>query len=53
MPTLDWLKKEFQYGYDSGNILSLIPNHGKWLKLISYRQDLHYYPLYFVHSEGL
>jgi phospholipid N-methyltransferase len=26
MPTLDWLKKEFQYGYDSGNILSLIPN---------------------------
>jgi SAM-dependent methyltransferase len=26
MPTLDWLKKEFNYGYDSGNILSLIPN---------------------------
>ena len=26
MPTLDWLKKEFNYGYDSGNVLSLIPN---------------------------
>lgn len=26
MPTLDWLKKEFDYGYDSGNILSPIPN---------------------------
>ena len=26
MPTLNWLKKEFVYGYDSGNILSLFPN---------------------------
>jgi phospholipid N-methyltransferase len=26
MPTTDWLKKEFDYGYDSGNVLSLIPN---------------------------
>lgn len=26
MPTLDWLKKEFHYGYDSGDILSLIPS---------------------------
>lgn len=26
MPTLDWLKKEFNYGYDSGNVLSVIPN---------------------------
>jgi SAM-dependent methyltransferase len=26
MPTLDWLKKEFHYGYDSGNVLSLFPN---------------------------
>lgn len=26
MPTLNWLKKEFQYGYDSGNVLSIIPD---------------------------
>lgn len=26
MPTLDWLKKEYSYGYDSGNVLSIIPN---------------------------
>jgi hypothetical protein len=26
MPTLDWLKREFSYGYDSGNILSRFPN---------------------------
>jgi SAM-dependent methyltransferase len=26
MPTLNWLKKEFSYGYDSGNILSIIPS---------------------------
>lgn len=25
MPTLDWLKKEFYYGYKSGNVLSRIP----------------------------
>jgi SAM-dependent methyltransferase len=25
MPTLDWLKSEFKYGYDSGNVLSRIP----------------------------
>ncbi|MEM6252989.1 MAG: methyltransferase domain-containing protein [Cyanobacteria bacterium P01_D01_bin.156] len=26
MPTIEWLKKEFNYGYDSGNILSFFPN---------------------------
>lgn len=26
MPRLNWLKKEFGYGYDSGNVLSIIPN---------------------------
>lgn len=26
MPTLDWLMKEYNYGYDSGDVLSLIPN---------------------------
>lgn len=26
MPTLNWLRREFNYGYDSGNILSLIPD---------------------------
>jgi len=26
MPTLEWLRREFHYGYDSGNILSLFPN---------------------------
>ncbi|WP_204106192.1 MULTISPECIES: class I SAM-dependent methyltransferase [Spirulina sp. CCY15215] len=26
MPTINWLKKEFYYGYSSGNILSLIPD---------------------------
>lgn len=25
MPTLDWLKQEFGYGYDSGNVLSIVP----------------------------
>lgn len=25
MPTLDWLRSEFSYGYDSGNVLSRIP----------------------------
>ncbi|MFN4973361.1 MAG: methyltransferase domain-containing protein [Bacteroidota bacterium] len=30
MPTINWLKKEFYYGYDSGNILSVIPN---WRRL--------------------
>lgn len=29
MPTLDWLKKEFHYGYDSGNILSIFPNKSR------------------------
>jgi hypothetical protein len=29
MPTLDWLKKEFHYGYDSGNILSMFPNKSR------------------------
>lgn len=26
MPRLEWLKKEFHYGYDSGDVLSLIPD---------------------------
>jgi len=26
MPTTEWLKKEFDYGYDSGNVLDLLPN---------------------------
>jgi SAM-dependent methyltransferase len=26
MPTLDWLRKEYRDGYDSGNVLSLFPN---------------------------
>lgn len=26
MPTLNWLKNEFNYGYDSGDVLSIIPN---------------------------
>jgi len=30
MPTLDWLRKEFYYGYDSGNVLSMIPNGQRW-----------------------
>jgi len=27
MPTLDWLRKEFDYGYDSGHILSIMPDN--------------------------
>lgn len=30
MPTLDWLKKEFSYGYSSGEILSPLPNLRRW-----------------------
>jgi phospholipid N-methyltransferase len=30
MPTSNWLKQEFHYGYDSGNILSPIPNLTRW-----------------------
>lgn len=26
MPTQDWLREEFSYGYDSGDVLSLFPN---------------------------
>jgi SAM-dependent methyltransferase len=26
MPSLEWLRKEFSYGYDSGNVLSVVPN---------------------------
>lgn len=26
MPSIDWLKKEFYYGYDSGNVLSFFPD---------------------------
>jgi hypothetical protein len=25
MPTLDWLRAEFQYGYDSGDVLARLP----------------------------
>jgi SAM-dependent methyltransferase len=30
MPTLDWLRKEFHYGYRSGNVLSIFPNRQRW-----------------------
>lgn len=30
MPTLRWLQEEFNYGYDSGNILSLVPGRTRW-----------------------
>jgi hypothetical protein len=30
MPTLKWLKQEFSYGYDSGNVLSFIPGRVRW-----------------------
>jgi len=30
VPTLDWLKSEFAYGYDSGNILSWLPNLNRY-----------------------
>ena len=33
MPTIDWLKTEFSYGYDSGNVLSRIPS------LTRYREE--------------
>ena len=33
MPTLDWLKKEFSYGYDSGDVLSWLPS------LTRYREE--------------
>jgi phospholipid N-methyltransferase len=33
VPTIDWLKKEFSYGYDSGNVLSWLPN------LTRYREE--------------
>jgi SAM-dependent methyltransferase len=33
LPTLEWLKKEFNYGYESGNILSWIPS------LTRYREE--------------
>jgi SAM-dependent methyltransferase len=26
MPTISWLKKEFDYGYDSGDVLAVFPN---------------------------
>lgn len=26
MPTIQWLKQEFEYGYDSGNVLGWVPN---------------------------
>ena len=26
MPTIDWLKQEFGYGYDSGNVTSFFAN---------------------------
>lgn len=30
MPTIDWLRKEFHYGYDSGDVLSLVPSFQRW-----------------------
>ncbi|SLM46410.1 conserved protein of unknown function [Nitrospira japonica] len=30
MPTLDWLRAEFHYGYDSGDVLSWIPGRRRW-----------------------
>jgi len=33
MPKLDWLKREFNYGYSSGNVLSLIPS------LVRFREE--------------
>ncbi len=30
MPTLNWLKEEFSYGYDSGDVLSFIPGRVRW-----------------------
>ncbi len=30
MPTIDWLKNEFSYGYDSGNVLSWLPNRTRY-----------------------
>lgn len=30
MPTLEWLRNEFNYGYDSGNVLSIIPNRRRF-----------------------
>ena len=26
MPTMEWLKREFDYGYDSGNVVAWLPN---------------------------
>lgn len=33
MPTLEWLKQAYSYGYDSGNVVSAIPN------LIRFREE--------------
>lgn len=30
MPTRGWLQQEFSYGYDSGDVLSLIPDRRRW-----------------------
>lgn len=30
MPTSEWLRHEFSYGYESGNILSVIPNRRRY-----------------------
>ena len=30
MPTLDWLKNAFDYGYSSGDIASPLPNWRRW-----------------------
>jgi predicted methyltransferase len=30
MPTMEWLKQAYPAGYDSGNILSAIPNFRRW-----------------------
>lgn len=30
MPTLDWIKETYTYGYDSGDVLSAIPDFRRW-----------------------
>lgn len=32
MPSLEWLRKEFDYGYDSGNVLALIPGRTRLIE---------------------
>lgn len=32
MPTVDWLKTAFDYGFDSGDVLSRLPSGRRWLQ---------------------